>query len=66
MVALTSGHLDELGDTEHPRGDEAFLEVCRICMGERRECWEKDRTTPPAPHCLVVILEGTPTSPNPP
>ena len=28
MVALTSGHLDELGDAEHPRGDKAFLEVC--------------------------------------
>lgn len=33
--ALTPGHLDELGDTEHSRGDEALLEVSCVCNRER-------------------------------
>lgn len=32
---LTPGHLDELGDTEHAGGDEAFLEVSRVWNREK-------------------------------
>lgn len=51
--ALTSGHLDELGDAEHPRGHEAFLEVCRVCTGERGEGAKRGwgpSASPRAPH----------------
>lgn len=32
---LTPGHLDELGDAEHTRGDKALLEVSRVWNEER-------------------------------